>query len=101
MTQQQKFFPRLTIEHNHGTLILADAFLDDRGLVTGTVLGGGEMSRLFHATSYRLFPVGQQMSYPLWGRIPYPQWSIGRAEGGKWVEHPTPGSFRVSCVTCG
>lgn len=73
-------FPVLVIEHNHGTLTLADAkvtvsegvyyrfgearTVQDR-MVVGTLIAGGWESRLFHCTSFREAPKGEVMTYPL------------------------------------
>lgn len=78
-------YPKLTIEHNHGVLILKDATIVD-GTAKGEVLGGGQTSRLFWATQTRNFPVGKQMSWPVYGRKPYQE---------------ADGAWRVSCVFCG
>lgn len=58
---------QLTIEHNHGVLVLKDAYLVEEGgykYAKGIVVDGGETSRLFTATSYRAFKVGSEMMYP-------------------------------------
>ena len=58
---------QLTIEHNHGVVVLKDAYLveeNGRQYAKGICVGGGETSRLFTATSYRAFPVGAEMLYP-------------------------------------
>ena len=92
---------KLIIQHNHGQLILGDVSLVPyeesetigyqkrtyKGFdAIGTILGGGETSRLFHATSTTKYPVGQQKTYRLWGRTP-------SANGD--------GSWFVDCSFCG
>lgn len=95
-------YPELTIKHNHGTLVLADALVEERApykdsatgkeypqrFAVGTVVGGGRTSRLFHATSYKPFPVGERMEWPLYGRTIYPV-------------HDKAGSYTVDCCFCG
>ena len=76
----------LIIKHNHGQLILSDVSLVPYDFseticgnkrrytgfdAVGTILGGGETSRLFHATSTHKYPVGQQKTYRLFGRTPH------------------------------
>jgi hypothetical protein len=83
--------PNLYIEHNHGHYELKDATLVPQareGCFTarGTVVSGGEASRLFHATSYRAEPVGEVREYDIWNRRVY--------------ETGTPGHYRVSICFC-
>jgi hypothetical protein len=91
----------LTIEHNHGVLVLQDVTFEtytrpktdwsteSAGRVAvGTVVSGGQTSRLFHATSYTPFKVGSTMKYDLYGREPY----CSNRETDEWY---------VSCVSCG
>lgn len=64
---------QLTIEHNHGVVVLKDAeIVDDNGwkVAKGICIGGGETSRLFSATVYKPFPTGVEMTYPC-HRAPY------------------------------
>lgn len=77
---------KLTIEHNHGVLVLADVTLDEEGVATGTVISGHVTSRLFTATHTRHEEPGQVKQYPLYGRKPY---------------ETAPGEYRVSCCFCG
>lgn len=60
---------RLTIEHNHGIVVLQDAVIEN-GYATGVCIGGGEISRLFGATAHRAFETGVSRSWPCW-RKPY------------------------------
>lgn len=101
-TTEQIVYPRLRITHNHGFMLLANATLDPAsGYVTGTCLAGGETSRLFHATSTRQYPVGEQNRWPLYGREPRHEMSRGFGQDGKWHETPTPGNFYIDCCFCG
>jgi hypothetical protein len=80
---------RLTIEHNHGVLILRDAETftrDGYGYAAGIVEGGGQTSRLFHATSYTPFPVGVRK-----------EWIIGSSK----PRERKPDDWYVSAVFCG
>ena len=65
---------QLTIEHNHGVVILQDAVLlkeaNGYQYARGICIGGGETSRLFSATSYKPFHTGIEMQYPC-HRAPY------------------------------
>ena len=77
---------RLTIEHNHGELILRDAETftrDGYGYAAGIVEGGGQTSRLFHATTYRAFHVGERMEWIIGSRVP---------------QERAPGEWQVSAV---
>ena len=59
---------KLTIQHNHGVIVLEDAELvkDSSGwqVAKGICTGGGVTNRLFGETSYRAFPVGVLTEYP-------------------------------------
>lgn len=92
-------YPRLLIEHNHGFLLLANARITE-GEAVGTVIDGATTSRLFHVTSTTRDKPGTEGRRFVW-REPYHVASRGHSEDGRWVEHPTPGEFRVSCVSCG
>lgn len=64
---------QLTICHNHGRYVIKDVELipqDREGCFTarGTVVSGGQTSRLFHATSFRPEPVGEVREYDIWSR---------------------------------
>lgn len=93
-------YPRLTINHNHGTLILRDVVIED-GYAIGTIERGHSTSRLFWATSTHRETPGGEGRWPLYGREPRQVYSRGRSEDGAWVEHPTPGEFWVDCCWCG
>lgn len=65
---------QLTIEHNHGHLTLADVTVTEVEScgykfknARGTVVDGGVTNRLFHATSYTPYPVGQPMDRAIYG----------------------------------
>ena len=92
-------YPRLYIETNHGHLFLANATIKD-GQAVGTVISGASTSRLFHATSTTHDVPGTIGRCYVW-REPRHECQRGHAEDGRWVEHATPGNFRVSTVTCG
>lgn len=97
-------YPHLTIIHNHGAMVLRNAQIDDEGVARGECIGGGVTSRLFHATSTRPYPVGQQLTYQLWGRKPRPEYATSQylwKEGGRLEVSPTPGAFSVDCCFCG
>jgi hypothetical protein len=91
-------YDRLEIEHNHGHLVLLDVTIRPNGeyqgaaqhLAEGTVESGGQMSRLFMASNYRAFPVGERMTWQLFGYA-----SAGRIQEG------ADGVARLSMVTCG
>ena len=59
---------QLTIEHNHGVVVLENAELvkDESGYqyAKGICVGGGVTSRLFSASSYTPFKTGVEMTYP-------------------------------------
>jgi hypothetical protein len=66
---------QLLIETNHGFLLLGDVEVRDETskcgryhhkVARGTVLDGGETSRLFWATSHRPYPKGEVMEYTFW-----------------------------------
>ena len=104
----------ITIQHNHGHLKLANAHIREEkqhrvsqyhalrpdgtyGTIysdqydicryaVGTVVSGGVMNRLFHASSYQPFEVGSIKEWPLYGRTP--------------IERK-PGEFKVDCCFCG
>jgi hypothetical protein len=81
---------QLTIEHNHGVVILKDAYLvEEKGTqyAKGICIGGGSTSRLFHATSYRPFDTGVEMLYPC-HRTP-------------WCSDEALDQWQVSVVLCG
>lgn len=83
-------FTKLTIRHNHGELVLQNARIEVReepvyGITewhgygdtgrkmkvryaVGKVAGGGSTSRLFNATAYTPFPVGEEKEWPVYGR---------------------------------
>lgn len=88
-------YPRLTIRHNHGVLVLADATVE-RGVAQGTVVRGHTTNRLLWATSTQHEAPGTQSSYPLYGRAPRER-HLGYAADGQWCETPTPGDFVVNC----
>jgi hypothetical protein len=106
-------FPKLTIRHNHGTIVLRDAVLVDpyvydtsaRGgpkfdgmSVRGTVIGGGSTSRLFHATSHTPERVGEVKRVDLFGRWDSIRPAFGGSENG-W--QPIDGEFEVDLTSCG
>lgn len=93
-------YPLLTVRHNHGYMKLRDATVDD-GVARGTIIGGGETSRLFHATLHRPYKVGEPGSYPIYSRNIRPLWTRGGGVDGRWVESPTPGEYEVSVEFCG
>lgn len=59
MSEQQ--IGNITIEHNHGVIVLKDAVWRD-GEVTGIVVSGGHTSRLMGATRFTPEPVGSEYS---------------------------------------
>lgn len=66
---------QLTICHNHGQYVIKDVELIPQGpgrehcfTARGTVVSGGQTSRLFHATSFRPEPVGEVREYDIWNR---------------------------------
>lgn len=70
-----RILPNLTIQHNHGSYVLKNVELIPQGpgredcfTARGTVVGGGQTSRLFHATSFRPEPVGEIREYDIWNR---------------------------------
>ncbi len=86
---------QLTIEHNHGVLVLADVELmpyeyngRSNNVAKGTVVRGSTTNRLFHATSTTHEKAGVEKEYDIYGRKPYLQ----DAENDHWY---------VSVVTCG
>ena len=95
---QELYYEELYIEHNHGHLRLEDVYVDRTveeffpgkrvvtRIVTGSVIDGGEVSRLLGSTSYRHFPKGKEKVYHLHGRRPAKQLN------GVWA---------VSTVSCG
>lgn len=93
-------YPRLTINHNHGALRLADATVGADGAVRGTIISGSVTSRLFHATSTRHETPGAPATWPLYGREPR-QTYLGWSEDGRWMETPVPGEYEVDCTFCG
>ena len=85
---------RITVEHNHGDLVLKDAELVpyQSGSYTwhrveGTVVSGGAISRLGQFSKFRPFPVGERMSWDLFGKAE----QIRKTDRG----------YRISMVTCG
>lgn len=85
-------YPRLTIRHNHGVLVLADATVE-RGLARGTVVRGHSTSRLLWETRTTHATPGAIEEFPVYARNIREQhlWS---ADGGMI---PTPGDFVVNC----
>ncbi|UNA00849.1 hypothetical protein ZHS_93 [Edwardsiella phage vB_EpM_ZHS] len=58
---------QLTIEHNHGVVVLKDAYLvEEHGAkyAKGICIDGGVTNSLFGHTSYQPFTVGAEMLYP-------------------------------------
>lgn len=56
-TTYPQTFAGITLLHNHGSCALKDARIED-GYMIGTCVGGGEVARLFGATSYTAYPTG-------------------------------------------
>jgi len=84
--EEATVYAELTVEHNHGILILENARVVYHGkyrYVTGTCMGGGQTSRLFSAHSYTAFETGGSMD-----------WCIGSSRIHKLED----GSYRVSAV---
>lgn len=94
-------YPHLYIRTNHGHIELANVTVvkeydydeSRRGggkfhgmVVEGTIVGGAETSRLFSATSTKVFPVGKSMKVDLYGKKPW---------------HREPGRWEVSLECCG
>lgn len=76
------------VEHNHGILELINArtyYKNGYRYIEGTVVGGGQTSRLFHATSYKAFDVLKRLS-----------WCIGSSR----LVKSEPGRYYVSAVFC-
>lgn len=90
MNAKQQFpavFPRITIKHNHGVCILENAVLEAYewesnwpghgrevhkcNRLRGTCVGGGETSRLLHATSHTAYPRNVERVENIYGRTPY------------------------------
>jgi hypothetical protein len=77
MPENRTHYKELRIHNNHGTLILKDVTITKEPrcyspghefmaqIATGTVAGGGQTSRLFHATHFKPYPVGERMSYEI------------------------------------
>lgn len=93
------FCPRLTINHNHGLIILRNAVVEN-GVARGIVEGGGYTNRLFHATSHHAEKVGVVKEYPVWSRE-VRQVNAAGSHNGVWVESPTPGNYHVDVCFCG
>jgi hypothetical protein len=82
---------QITIEHNHGVVVLKDAELikapSGYQYARGVCVGGGSTSRLFGASHYAPFETGVVMDYPC-HRAPY----CTDADQDHW---------RASVVSCG
>lgn len=80
---------KLVVHHNHGDLVLQDAteFITEEGYryVKGICIGGGQTSRLFHATSYQPFKTGIEMT-----------WCIGSSQ--VWESSMEKGRFEVNAL---
>lgn len=92
------FCPSLTILHNHGALVLRNATIDANGVARGTVLSGGTSSRLGGAVTSSAFPVGEEVSWPTYGRPAYQVHAFGHSPSGNLERSATPGAYEVFCV---
>lgn len=93
-------YPRLHIHHNHGTMVLADATIED-GVAKGICIGGGYTNRLFHASSHHKYETGVPATYNVWDREPRPAFTTSEyTEEGLQVS-PVPGTFYLDVCFCG